>query len=177
LKKIDPNTGDASQASSNDARTRLPHAAIATVLAGFFKFTRTDKGCNYILAGGGPKNWLDTLFEDNRDDAVEKVAQFADVSFDEAAETMEDVAREAVIIIHEGPGAGPTAEKLKAYMSDQRHTILVYLPPALQIGELLNEESMDDRTNKMEGPVSNLIHNIENKFSGGGSGSQEREAK
>jgi hypothetical protein len=53
-------------------------------------------------------------------------------------------------------------------MSDQRHHILVYLPASLQLGELLNDSGMDDQTNKMEGPISNLVHNIENKFSGGG---------
>ena len=54
-------------------------------------------------------------------------------------------------------------------MSGQRHNILVYLPAALQLGDLLNDNAMDDRTNKMEGPVSNFMHNIENKLSGGGS--------
>ena len=86
-----------------------------------------------------------------------------------AEETMEDIAREAVIIIHEGPGENPSAEKIRNYMSSQRHHILVYLPPALKMGDLLNDNTMDDRTNKMEGPISNLMHGIENKFSGGGS--------
>jgi hypothetical protein len=43
------------------------------------------------------------------------------------------------------------------------------LPPALQMGDLLNDNTMDDRTNKMEGPISSMMHSIENKLSGGGS--------
>jgi hypothetical protein len=39
----------------------------------------------------------------------------------------------------------------------------------MQLGDLLKDDSLDDRTNKMEGPISNMMHNIENKLSGGGS--------
>jgi hypothetical protein len=35
------------------------------------------------------------------------------------------------------------------------------------MGYLLGDESMDDRTNKMEGPISSFMHTIEDKFSGG----------
>jgi hypothetical protein len=35
------------------------------------------------------------------------------------------------------------------------------------MGDVLNDGGMDDRTNKMEGPVSNLMHKIENKLGGG----------
>ena len=52
-------------------------------------------------------------------------------------------------------------------MNSQRHNILVYLPAALYMGDVLNDEGLDDKTNKMEGPVSNLMHRIENSFSDG----------
>ena len=64
---------------------KLAQAAIPAVLAGFFNFTRTDKGCNYILAGGGPKNWLDTIFEEKKEIAVEKVAHYSGIPVEEAA--------------------------------------------------------------------------------------------
>ena len=54
-------------------------------------------------------------------------------------------------------------------MKGQRHNILLYLPAAMQMGDLLNDDTLDDRTNKMEGPISNFVHTIENKLSGGGS--------
>jgi hypothetical protein len=53
-------------------------------------------------------------------------------------------------------------------MNDQRHQVLVYLPAPLQLGDLIHDESLDDRTNKMEGPVSNFMHKIEDKLSQGG---------
>jgi hypothetical protein len=169
LQKVDPNSQEAKQSNDISAEEKLAQAAIPAVLAGFFSFTRNDKGCNYILAGGGQKNWLDSLFGDKKNMAVEKIAHYAGISTDDAAIKMEDIAREAVIIIHEAPGEKPTAGKLRSYLSSQRHNILVYLPAALQLGDLLNDNAMDDRTNKMEGPVSSLMHSIENKLSGGGS--------
>jgi hypothetical protein len=59
-------------------------------------------------------------------------------------------------------------EGVRNYMNSQRHNILVYLPAALNIGDVLNDEGLDDKTNKMEGPVSNFMHKIENTLSGGG---------
>jgi len=49
-------------------------------------------------------------------------------------------------------------------MNSQRHTILSHLPAVLKIGDTLNEETFDDRTNKMEGPVSSFLHKIENRI-------------
>lgn len=167
--KIDPNLQGIKETPGRSSRERLAHSAIPTVLAGFFSFTRTDKGCSYILAGGSQKSWLDALFGDNKNLVVEKIAHYAGISIEDAALHMEDIARDAVIVIHEAPGEKPTAEKLRSYMSGQRHNILVYLPPALQMGYLLNDNAMDDRTNKMEGPISSMMHSIENKLSGGGS--------
>jgi hypothetical protein len=34
------------------------------------------------------------------------------------------------------------------------------------MGDIVGDESLDDKTNKMEGPVSSLMHKIETSFSG-----------
>ena len=56
-------------------------------------------------------------------------------------------------------------DNFKTLLTSQRHEILRYLPGKLKIGDLLNDESLEDNTNKMEGPVSSLMHKIENAFS------------
>ena len=169
IQKVDPNIQETRENAGKSSRERLAQAAIPSVLAGFFKLTRTDKGCNDILRGGDKKNWLSTLFDEKKEIAVEKIAHYAGIAIGSVAVSMEDIAREAIIIIHETAGEKPTVEKLRSYMSGQRHHILTYLPAALQLGDLLNDNGMDDRTNKMEGPISSLMHTIENKLSGGGS--------
>ncbi len=167
LQKMDPNIQDTTETPSTD-QAKFAQAAIPSVLAGFFRYTRSDKGCNHILAGGGPKSWSDTIFEGRKDIVVEKVAHFSDLPVEVTAQRMEDIALAAAMIIHKGAGEKPAAEKIRSFMSGERHNILVYLPASLQLGELLNDNAMDDGTNKMEGPVSNFMHNIENKLSGGG---------
>jgi hypothetical protein len=37
----------------------------------------------------------------------------------------------------------------------------------MKMGDILNDEALDDRTNKMEGPVSGFMHRIENQLSKG----------
>ena len=51
------------------------------------------------------------------------------------------------------------------FFTNQRTNILKHLPPELHGGELLNDPAMDDRTNKMEGPMSGMMHGIEKIFS------------
>jgi hypothetical protein len=80
-------------------------------------------------------------------------------------EKIDEVTNVAIRQIKEDAGPDTTEEKIKTYMSGQRHNILVYLPAAMKMGDVLEDESVDDRTNKMEGPVSGFMHKIENIFS------------
>ena len=54
---------------------------------------------------------------------------------------------------------------LEDLLSNERHKILPCLPPGLKTGRLFNDETIDDNTNKMEGPVSSLINKIKDVFS------------
>ena len=78
---------------------------------------------------------------------------------------MERIAEEALNVTTEATAPDATPEKRMLYIAGQRHNILVYLPPDLQLGTLINDNALDDRTNKMEGPVSNLMHFFEQLFS------------
>jgi hypothetical protein len=169
LKKVDANIQETKENASQTTKEKLAQSAIPVVLAGLYSFTRSDDGCNYLLSRDENINWLNVIFGDKKQKVVENVAHYAGVSIDEAAINMADIASVSVALIQESGGEKTTAEKIKSFMSGQRHNILVYLPAALQSGDLLNDNAMDDRTNKMEGPISGLMHSIENKFSGGGS--------
>ena len=94
-----------------------------------------------------------------------KIADYASVSTQHAYEIMEAVAVEAVKQVQRNEAGDQEAAVVKKFMNDQRNNILHYLPASLQIGKLLNDTTLDDRTNKMEGPISGLMHAIEKKFS------------
>jgi hypothetical protein len=168
LHKIDPNAQEVKDISTYSIREKLAQAAIPAILAVLYKYTRSEHGRDKILSGDTPRNWLNILLERTEPKAVDKVAHYAGVSRKEAEQAMQEIANEAILVVR-ADIERPDHETLKKYLGEQRHHILVYLPAVMQLGRLLDDDSLDDRTNKMEGPMSNLMHSIENKFAGGGS--------
>lgn len=166
LQKVDPVDHEVKHDTERTMREKLAQSAIPAVLASLYKFTRSEEGREKILSNKAEQNWLYTILGDKEMVAVDKVAQYAGISRDIAEENMLMISVEAIHAVREYITKHPTHEGITRFMGDQRHSILVYLPASMQLGSLLNDDSMDDRTNKMEGPISNWMHSIENKFSG-----------
>ena len=167
LQKIDPNIQETKEKSLRSSQEKLAQAALPAVLAALYKFTRTDDGCRAIIASNENPDWLGTFFEGKEKSAVDKVARYADVTNAEAETLMENIADESVNSLKASAGSKQSIEGIRSYMKNQRHHILVYLPAAMHMGDILNDESLDDRTNKMEGPVSGFMHRVENLLSKG----------
>jgi hypothetical protein len=167
LQKIDPNIQETKLKIPGPSQEKLAQAAIPAVLMALYKFVRTDNGGNSLLEASADTDWLGVFFYGKEKKAVNRVAKYAGVEETGTESAMENIADEAVAVVKKSAGEKPTPESIRAFMNDQRHDILVHLPAALQIGDLLDDESLDDRTNKMEGPISNLMHAIEGKFSKG----------
>ena len=159
LKKVDPNTQEIKEANKMSAEEKLPQAAIPAVLAAMIKYSDSQDGIN-LLTASDDKTWLGTIYGGQQDNAIKKVADYAGVDAGEARRHMENISKAAVEIAKEVVKT-PDAEKLRSFMNSQRHSILSHLPAAMKLGDVLNEETFDDRTNKMEGPVSSLLHRIE----------------
>ena len=159
LKKVDPNTQEIKDAGKMTPEEKLPQAAVPAVLAAMIKFSDGQDGIT-LLTNNENKNWLGTIYCGKEQDAVKKVSEYAGVPADEAQRHMENIANEAVKIAKDFVKT-PDSEKLRSLMNSQRHSILSHLPAAMKMGDVLNEETFDDRTNKMEGPVSSFLHKIE----------------
>jgi hypothetical protein len=167
LQKIDPNIQETKEKTPAQSQAKLAQAAIPAVLMALYKFVRTDKGGKSVIDASGHTDWLGVIFEGKEKVAVDKVACYAGVTGKETESVMENIADEAVVVVKQSAGTNPSPGSVRAFMNDQRHDILVHLPAAMQMGDVLNDESLDDRTNKMEGPISNLMHAIEGKLSKG----------
>ena len=155
LRKVDPNIQE-TKPDTRNSEEQLNQAAIPAVLVALYKYTRSDEGAEKILCGDASQQWLQTMFGNNADDAVAKVANYAHISKEVARQRMELIAAEAVKVIHDKK---PTVIRdVKNTVAVERPVILTYLPAALQMGNLLNDETIDDRTNKMEGPVSGFMN-------------------
>ncbi len=163
LKKIDPNTQDIPSDKYETDEERLNQAAVTAVLIALYKYTRSNQGAERVLCGDVSNNWLNTILGETSKEAIEKVANYAHASNDEAAKKMERVAQESVKIIRDS--RPDTVNDVKNIFLAQKNIILTHLPAALDMGHLLNDETIDDRTNKMEGPVSTFMKNLGSIFS------------
>lgn len=162
LHKIDPNLQDLKNKEAGETLDLLAQSAIPAVLAGLYILSRKNEGCIAIMAADRIEDSLRVIFKGREDKVVEKVARYAGVSANQADSHLENIADEAIRLVQESVPANKSPQHLRQLMDGQQHTILVYLPAELKMGHLLKDETLDDRTNKMEGPVSGFMHRIEN---------------
>lgn len=166
LQKIDPNTQTVIEPASTK-ENRFGQAAIPAVLTALYKYSDTDDGAGNILQGNTPVDLTILLFKENKDEIIGMIASYSSCSTGYAEEKTSLIAATAVHIIKQELPVTATIHDVRKYLAGQKNDILLYLPAELQIGELLHENTLDDRTNKMEGPLSSLMHTIGDQFSGG----------
>jgi hypothetical protein len=169
LQKVSPNTQDVDKSAADTTNaSKLQQAVIAAVLTGLYKITRTHEGAEQVLGGNISTTWGDILFGESNDALIARIVQYSVSSPAAVSGEIEMAGNEAAAIIKTNAGGNKTAtaDDVIVYMKDQRNSILQYLPAALQLGALLDDDTLDDHTNKMDGPVSGLMHKIEKAFSG-----------
>ena len=160
LQKIDPNTQQA--AGPED---KFSQAAIPAVLTGLYRYVQKDEGAEKLLQVANSSMWITTFFEAEKNAVVQTIADYSNRAYGETELEMNAIANEAVKTVKENLPADAGIKDVKEFLSDQKNDILLHLLPALNMGPLLHDDTLDDATNKMEGPVSSLIQNIGNIFS------------
>lgn len=166
LRKIDPNTQIIKDEKTSIDPQHLGQAAIPAVLLGLYKYGSTEQGSHNLLHGNTSTSWMNLFFTDKKEEVISKVASYSGVSNQNASNSMERIASEAVKIIGQQTPDDASFTNVKSYVSQQRSNILLYLPAELQLSSIIDDNTLDDRTNKMEGPMSSAMHFIENLFSG-----------
>jgi vacuolar-type H+-ATPase subunit F/Vma7 len=165
LEKIDPNTQSKEEAAEV-LHYPVTQAAVITALAGLYKITRTTEGCENLFHDK-TGNWLEEVYGENLTTTIDRVAEYSGAERKEVEKLIKLSADVSVIILQEQFANNVIIDAVMSFMSGQRDNILVFLPGPLQLGEMLHDDTLDDNTNKMEGPVSSLMHKIENIFSEG----------
>ena len=166
VQKIDPNT-QAPKAQNESLPSQLSQAVVPVILTGLYKYTRSEEHAKNILRGNNATNttWTDEIFGNQSDDIVSHVASYAHVGKEQAETAMDDAAQGAMRVTKDKLGNNATAAGVSNFFKDHRSEILKHLPAALQLGYLINDNTLDDRTNKMEGPMSGIMHTFEKLFS------------
>jgi len=165
LQKIDPNTQQMVVDASTPNEDKFSQAAIPAVLISLYKYAQSDLGAKNILKQKEAYNWVNEIFGDNKNKAIEAISSYSKQSGENPIEKLNAIGDEAIKITHQTLANESSIEAVKVFFDDQKNNILLYLPAALNFGEILHNNSLDDATNKMEGPISSLMQGIGSMFS------------
>ena len=165
VQKIDPNTQLIANNNSEIEEDKFSQVAIPAVLTGLYKFSTTEEGAKEILKADYTTNWVNKIFDENNRQVIEDIAAKLNKPKDVAVEQMNGIADEAIKLVHENLPETATEKDVMQFFSNQVNNFLPYLPASLHMGNALNDTSLDDNTNKMQGPISSLMHSIGNAFS------------
>lgn len=165
LQKIDPNTQVVKEDDTTPNEHRFSQAAIPAVLTALYNYSCTDTGAATILEADPATQWTGLIFSGNQQAVVQHISEYSNQTTEYVTAKLNGIASSAVGIIWKELPEDATMHHVKKLMSSQLPDILTYLPAALQMGELLHNNTLDDRTNKMEGPLSGIIRAIGAGFS------------
>jgi hypothetical protein len=162
LHKANPNTQEAQQVTEVD---KFGQAAIPGVITGLYRYIQSDEGATAFLNEDGSSEWVSRIFRGHKNDVIATISSYADQNTGDPVEAMNMIANEAVKVARTQLPATAGVKDVKLFFRGQRNNILPYLPAALHMGEWLHDETLDDNTNKMEGPVSSMMKGIGSIFS------------
>lgn len=161
LKKVDPNTEEVKGADKKPVQHEFSQAAIPAILTGMYKYVQVDEGAQDFLEDDHTgESWVDKVFFDHTSEAIKSISAYASSNLHDPVAEMNKIADEAERVVKENLPKDAGIKGLKQFFKEQRNDILKYLLPELHMGEWLHEPSLDDKTNKMEGPISSLMNKI-----------------
>lgn len=160
--KIDPNTQEPVK-EEKGFLNNVESAAIPVALLGFYKNTRNEDDAINVMKQDDAST-LKTLFKEHTDQVIKTVSNHSNADEGEAKTALEKTIAAIKKVVRDNV-KDLSGFNIMAFFTNQRTNILKHLPTELHAGELLNDPAMDDRTNKMEGPMSGMMHGIEKIFS------------
>jgi hypothetical protein len=165
LQKIDTATNQVVADDKTPEEEKFSQAAIPAILTAMYRYVQSDDGAAAILKNEAATDWISLIFDAKRKEAVETIAAYAGQPKKDSIAKMNAIAGEAVKIAKENLTGNAGIKEVKMFFFNQKNNILLYLLPGLHMGELLADDTLDDSTHKMEGPVSSLIAGIGAAFS------------
>jgi hypothetical protein len=161
IKKIDPNTSEPKDKTDHFESGTLAQSAIPVTILGLLNYIDANElqaaELNAEIHGE-----LDLIFAGKKSEIISRVAKYSGVTEHQTALEMNFILKEAIRVSKEINGDNQAP--LHQFTVIQRRDTILYLPVSLHAGILLGDSHVDDNTNKMEGPVSSFIHNIEKSF-------------
>lgn len=164
--KVDPNTQHVKDEAHTSSEQRLGQATITSVVTAVYLLSRTEEGFGYLVNRNANEPWKTLLFKDEAEGVANSIASYSGADIERVNESIEAAGNATWEEGNRHLDGKVNYQSFGKYISSVRNDLLVYLPPDLHLGRRLNNDSLDDRTNKMEGPVSGFMHKIERILSG-----------
>ena len=133
-------------------------------VAGIYDCARSEKGLNFLAGSESSPDYLSLFFGNNAPELLKNLENYTANSTDAIRTHFNSIAAETVKILREHASGNDKQASIRNIAGMQRKLFLPYLPAELRIGALLEDPTLDDRMNKMEGPVSGFMHRVENVF-------------
>lgn len=162
LKKIDPNTQETKGEDMVLGNSAVAQAGIPAILIGIYNKLEETPDLNLLKAEQG--NLLENIFGKSAGQVVAQVENYSKVRDKHIAQQLEHIASESLRVIKEGMGDTPDENHIRKFIANNKPDTLLYLPPSLELGIILKNNNLDDRTGKMEGPVSTFMRKVERTF-------------
>lgn len=150
IEKIDINDPNLHTTVHPEISDALAQAAIPSVLIGTLIHLSKQEEPEVYTAQ------LDNIFAGKSQEVIDAIAKYAQTTPTEAGDYVArtvDALNRIAAEKHHGDG-----KKLMSALENQQNDILRYLPSVLGLGPKLDLDIIDDRTNKMEGPLSSLAN-------------------
>jgi hypothetical protein len=171
LKKIDPNTQQVPGDDLSIGNHALAQAGIPAVLLGILNRLELTPSLEE-LESGQTGSLMEKIFGDSSQTVINRIEQYSKNTDKHSAQELEHIVSESLRVIRKKLGDQPGETVIRHFVAGNKQDILLYLPPSLELGTILLNNNLDDRTGKMEGPVSSFMHRLEKKFNISGSGQE-----
>ena len=162
LKKIDPNTQETVGEDTAMGNSAVAQAGIPAILLGIYNKLEEKPDLNLLQAEKG--RLLECIFGKSTDVLVSQVENYSKVRDKHIAQQLEHIATESLRVIKECIGNNTDENHIRNFVAKNKPETLLYLPPSLELGTILKNNNLDDRTGKMEGPVSTFMRKVEKTF-------------
>jgi hypothetical protein len=161
LQKIDPNTQETPDQGTTIGNNALAQAGIPSILLGIYNRLETDPAI-WVLEQEG--DLLEKIFGKSKNMVISRIGEYSKINDQHGVQQLEHIASESLRVLKESLGKKTDAVAIRSFVSKNKPDILLYLPPTLELGKVFQNNNLDDRTGKMEGPVSSLMRNVEKAF-------------
>jgi hypothetical protein len=162
LKKIDPNTQETTGEDIVLGNSAVAQAGIPAILIGIYNKLEENPDLDHLRAEQG--NLLENIFGESTKAVIARIEVYSKVRDKHIAQQLEHIASESLRVVKEGIGHYTDENHIRNFVARNKPDTLLYLPPSLALGTMLKNNNLDDRTGKMEGPVSSFLHTVEKAF-------------